>query len=1187
MEIESWDDKIADIVDITLAGKNELSSAAAQLSQICHSDEKKEFLLDYVWIESFHDRDETSERIQDLIGRLVESNTLSIASVIGLLEVESVPKDVITSDSLRRKRTQAKTKKFYTIPKYNLLSECAEGFSVVIDIAWSCGTHTVDSKELPIITWNLKEAIGHYNLCPNKVLVILLSVLCWVKEEPNASALVAMVKELFTKERVTSVLAFHALSFSKSEEGPGETPRGFVKAISRLSAAGLVNVSEVWSVLTPTIPEISEKVSIILSEYEKQMDVVGKSLAGSLAEVNEGEISSPESKFSACISSISKTLGESARFILLEELMRSSQWEFANPLLSHLQNLFGNIPLAAIENIREVLLESIESAAQSFMDTGEQTSWLRHLFTFTGVYVGSGSAKVLAYLFEMVSRSDSRACTDLLAEYLLPALCVSTPNPYLAALAWECMRTKPPAERFLIYQRWERGYTSIFPLGLVKQIESVQTKALLKRVVKAAQVGDIVSRTSHLAMAKIACCNPLIGISFVVSNIQIHFNYNLIEPYVEVLSKLPALAQDVTSYLIAISLVSDPKKPPLHLKTASVEPWLSNLSEFAGRFYKWHPWTPLDGIMRLVVACMVRGEVTEGRVFLEALIEHMGGLSMVQQLNAEQLESIAGGPILNSLMTMSSKLEGIKVTERARLALKEALLTEPALVQTLLTCLCKQLNDLTTDHKTAQELMVGGGGLKLLGILYDGIHTCFLQLTQFLAQACSLEEYGALLNPSNFLISSDMDPSLAFHISRPAGGNTHLCQNVAISTNVSNDLCAVFWNLSLYDITFPENSYCKQIQILKEKIQSQEQQVFALERVRTDDAKEQFRTAKRDLARLKDSLVKLESEFSLHANRYKAVLEMLQEKKNHWWTDGIGNRASTLFFVEELVAKRVRISVQDALFCSHFIKWIAKENVVGFQFLDFMNQWTELLSQLVSSASEGEIRTFSEFVLDIMKFVVDMRLDESMFSQFVTSVNPVFNRNYYSPDKGEILPITQSELKRGHLKWESSLAKSLKSAMGKDTADWCEKRNCLILISKTCQTFPIIQTNASDLLKAIQDLTSDSQEDIATLALSLSRKLASLEPNWLDKTLVESALVVEKLESPDPAEIDNKKPKAPIVSRPRRDREDSPQRTIKRPARGTDLDEYGPKRTRPDERERINRGSLAPAPRHRAAAPRR
>jgi hypothetical protein len=297
---------------------------------------------------------------------------------------------------------------------------------------------------------------------------------------------------------------------------------------------------------------------------------------------------------------------------------------------------------------------------------------------------------------------------------------------------------------------------------------------------------------------------------------------------------------------------------------------------------------------------------------------------------------------------------------------------------------------------------------------------------------------------------------------------------------------------------------------------------------------------------------------------------MLDAEKNSWWTEGVGNRASTLYFVEHLIAKRVTLSVQDALFCSHFIKILAQKKVVGFQFLDFMNQWTELLSQMVSTASEGEVRTFAEFVCDMMKFVVDLRRDETKFEQFVTSENPVFNRNYFSPEKGEIVPITQSELKRGHLKWESSIAKSLKSALNKDTADWSEKRNCLILLSKTCEIFPLIQLNATDLIKTVQELTA-GQEDIATLALSLSRRLASLESNWLDK-------IGDSPEpaAPSPIEEIEKKSKAPVITR--RPREDPSPRAVKRPTTRAELEDYGPKRSRPDERDRL-------PPRHLARGP--
>lgn len=329
------------------------------------------------------------------------------------------------------------------------------------------------------------------------------------------------------------------------------------------------------------------------------------------------------------------------------------------------------------------------------------------------------------------------------------------PNPHLCALVWDCIGGWPAAARFEIYQRWDHMYSVRYPLKLVKSMVTNQTRSLLKRVVKGAQVGDIVSRNSHLQFAKICCSNPFPALRYAVNNILIPFNYNLIEPYVEVTSKIPSLSQDMVSFLVATTLVSD--KPSLNLKTASVEPWISHLSEFAGRFFKRHPNTPLDGVFRLIAASMSENsgdnilKITPARVILEATIEHMGNFQVVDQLNADQLESVAGGPLLNKLSQSSvvGGTEGARPVERSKGALKQALLGDPSLVPSLWFCLTYQQYQLSTSQKVAQDLIVGGG-LKLLGILFDGIHRCVLQLTEFLGQNTNSDEYRSLLPRDDF-----------------------------------------------------------------------------------------------------------------------------------------------------------------------------------------------------------------------------------------------------------------------------------------------------------------------------------------------------------------------------------------------------------------------------------------------------
>jgi hypothetical protein len=139
--------------------------------------------------------------------------------------------------------------------------------------------------------------------------------------------------------------------------------------------------------------------------------------------------------------------------------------------------------------------------------------------------------------------------------------------------------------------------------------------------------------------------------------------------------------------------------------------------------------------------------------------------------------------------------------------------------------------------------------------------------------------------------------------------------------------------------------------------------------------------------------------------------------------------------------------------------------------------------------------------------------------------------------------------------------------------DWCEKRNCLVLVSRTCEVFPIFEANALKLKEGIESLIHDQSEDIAMLALSLSRKMASCQDKWIDRAPKPASIKVDEepiIESQ--SKVANHKSvsekKAEVVARrtvPNDRRvEDSPP---KKRAPSLDREDINLKRTRADDRD--------------------
>ena len=1091
--MELIDEKVSLLIEAVARGETEPKKAQLALREFGDSRDYVQSVCDHVWLNSFVESDEEKSRMREFLYVLYANGLVELTDLITKLELDSIPDSVQSVDVLKRKRTQARTKRIYNVPVFNLLSECSEGFAAFTETVWTLSMHPDLESSSPAHVTYLKEVMGKYSLCPNRSLGVMIAILTKVTTDAGKSVLISLMSSLFPANRIESVLRFHLLSFGKTADnslvGPseihptksstavGKTPQSFMRAIVILHQYQVIELKRVWAFLTPLdTSTIKSSVSLIQEEYTKCQESVSRILAGSLTTSDPADEppTSPEQRLGSTVSTISNELGvESQKFQLVSQLLHHGLLEDAIPFMKHLQTLFQDIPIGAIDCIGTPLIALIN---QLIVDEGLSPRILR-ILKFLGVYVGRDMSLV-GVLFSLISE-DSMVFDSILptlSRILLPAIAVSSPNPHLCSIIWGTISKFSARNRFKIYGAWNDAYDTVFPLQLTRQQVVNQTRTLLKRVVKGAQIGDVVSRNSHYQFAKISSTNPIPALRYMLSNIQVHFNYNLIEPYIEVTAKVPSVSQDIAQFL-SCQIVSESNKPFLNTSTASVEPWLNHLAEFMGRFYRKHPTCPLDGLMSMITTSLTaQGDVltssTPGRVLLEAIIEYMGGFKLVQQLNSEQIESISGGPVLTSL-SLAGVTDNRGTSEKAKFALKSALLSQDQVVETMIFSLTNQLDQLVSNQSIARQFMTGGG-VKLLGILFDGIKGCLHQLCDFLLENCSLEEYESLITCTEIFLSSQMDEGIAHHVMRPIRN---------LDTIGNQTISKMFWTLSLSDIHVPEEQYRKHLSLVREKIGAQETAVE-----KSGDQKDSARSAKRELVRLRDTMERLEEEMKMLVEKNGTVLAAMKSNKG---------TILPQVFLSECVARRVFLSIPDAVYCAKFVKLLYENKSSGFDLMEFYDLWTVVLSQSVSCCSEEEIKNFSEFVNEMMQYVVRLRGKAAGAANSASTWSSATKINHQQG-------ITGSDLKTAHHRWEDNITQALKEAL--DNGEWCEKRNCLILISRTCDTFPVIESNALILKSIVEKLVEDQAEDIATLALSLSRKISSLEAKWIDKVAVKQVV---------------------------------------------------------------------------------
>merc|ERR550514_853950 len=134
-----------------------------------------------------------------------------------------------------------------------------------------------------------------------------------------------------------------------------------------------------------------------------------------------------------------------------------------------------------------------------------------------------------------------------------------------------------------------------------------------------------------------------------------------------------------------------------------------------------------------------------------------------------------------------------------------------------------------------------------------------------------------------------------------------------------------------------------------------------------------------------------------------------------------------------------------------------------------------------------------------MQYVLDLRKDEAEY-QKTQKGNPCFYRNYYTDQTMEenIQFTSFDDLKKGHGKWEGRIQRALKT--GLESTDWMEKRNALVMLSKTYTSFPMVEKVARVTLTQIETIKDkEERADVKTLAASLYIRLKSQKPNWVDR----------------------------------------------------------------------------------------
>jgi len=1154
---------------------------------------------------------------------LVKEGVLSRPQLATNLDMDCITDAVCQVQPLRKKMNMMRTKLKYTITRYNIFRENNDGYAKMLYLLDTVSnlrhrpevTPAQASETRQRIAEEIQRLIGYDHLCPNRAVAAILDIFeARFLQQPKgpthtwAQPLIDLL-DSFPRRRLTSVAVFQVLSHVPPPQ-PAEkvadpfrlasraTPTNFF-AIAALAKIGdLIDLEMVWTHLEPSDEVLKTSAAELMQSYEDDVSRLSKvDLSGSA--------DADHQKFAKSLQAWNVYTDQKLKFVAA--LISVNHWQMANRILLHLSSFckpcLNHHVRSALCDLLKWLLDPIlkpmmkEPLVGTFVETrcfdlmstkgaegGQKSPGLKqttnldellpqvrevldHLeyFLHTDQYLLCAMWKLMQLCIEYREGegSNSTVVTDegglaIMSRHLLPAVSIAPPNPSLNDLMWIALSKLTVYQRYMIYSCWET-MNDRFLVKLAAERTVSSAKQILKRVVSNADRRDLIAHNAHYHFNKLCLCNPIPAIETMLKNLEIGFNVNMIQPFVECTARCSDLTADIVGYVLARSCARPQtgSRTFLNPADATLSPWLVNLSEFVGRFYKKHPEAELTGVLT-VVAKRVNSEATDPngapqsgpgkpgeymgesliRVVLESLMECMGGLVTVADMNAEQLHCLSGGPRLRLESTAYGIAKKDDQTahrkERARASLFNTI-RDLGLVRVLLYSLSQQRyhflsEDFADSHNNA-------GGMKLLGLLFDGNRECLLKLIEFLSQACRSEEYFALIPPVEEIFAM-FEPAIAFHILRHGmpsyarappsngaadGGDATKPSGAASIADaecqaelskvvrkylpaqfesewLSVDFYLTFWRLGLQDVVVPKEGYEKALSQMGAKLtelQSSRKQIERKERERDLEHNREYKGLRKEYQRLSEVQSKLKEEGIQANHNHKKVKMRLDAEKVNWVVKqekpGQSQAAATAF-VTEMMCPRLLTSHADALFCSNFVKLLFSLTTPCFKLVELYNTWTTMVPQFIRCCTEREAEILGIFIREMMSYVLQMRKEETGSK---TEKKEEKAEAGQGAAAAATAPAEVADIKKEHKIWEGRICKAMRSCLESD--DWVEKRNVLLLLSQSYTTCPITEKCAEGMLRSIEGMLGDKDEsDLKTLANSLMVRMKSHSSHWVD-----------------------------------------------------------------------------------------
>lgn len=1036
---------------------------------------------------------------------------------------------IADKNAMLKKIRMLNTETHYKQHKFNLMQEQSEGYAKLLSLLWD----TTNSNDLT--TLRVTRIIGKFDLDPNRVLDLMLDCLEHATTEERQQKLLTILQDAFPKHVVPPLLVFKLANYERRKE---PTPPTLYAMICSLAEQDWLDLT---TLAPAAMAQIHAAHSIYLQLEKKKLSKMASISLGGPQDPNKQEVELSQ-KLDAAIASLTNTnvliglltvLVDKRKWDLCLSLVSTLEdWTQICSLLpstiGHMLNIIVGEHMQAMcdKRIQTPMLIPKLPAKPAVLALPEASTLDEFIAACSlPLQALSGSNCLKPALYAQVCRLTktlllletqpilltSPTTYGFFTSFLVPSLSVLPPNPALSCDLWFVLELLPFSTRYKLYKDWTGpGLERAGMMGGLKSMVRVQaemiagkeTRHTLKRLTDR-NVGDMgrqVSKQTH--------SNPLVVFMTILNQIESYDN--LIQMMVEIVRFVTPLSMDILGYCILTRLSgSGINRNRLKDDGVNVSQWLSSLESFTGAFYKKCPDVEFRGIFLYLIHQLKAGQVLELGV-LRTLIKDAGGYSYadyspISSLSAAQLASRAGSQLLKKETYAFGVVEHVNM--RASNRIRSVLQSDNIGIQILI--LLAQVRGKLVFEKSGKTEHV-----KLIGNLFDSCQTLTSVLLEFLTtddiegERSALSKYAASLPSLKSLLQDyGMDGPSAWMLYRPViqldyqsrakhdgkNGMTKIKENYkdraeviksvlpsSVLMDLTPSLVDLFFSFSLYDVTFPEESY----NVALSRLKRAEEALLQKQRQKNPGPDKHFtREDDMELGRIRKVVSSLPEDMTEQSKIRASCLGKMQREGSGLFQSKIVSIAAVQAFFTYCIFPRCTLGPEDAMYCAHFAHLLHVHNISGFSYMHYVDELMDVVECSLYSTTEGEASSIAVMLLETWKVISRWRYNEQAFENEVDGKPGSFMVH----DGNGASPVTYPKYKILYNRWHAALGKAFLGCL--QSTEYIHLRSCFLVLNRVVDEFPTRPVLGQKLMNAMSPLLTHRLQDIASAAQSYNALL--------------------------------------------------------------------------------------------------